>query len=52
LLNAEAVRVRAHRMLDIGLAGRLRHFRIKLENLNVAADLVIERAGGGSLGAG
>ena len=42
LLNAEAVRVRAHRMLDIGLAGRLRHFRIKLENLNVAADLVIE----------
>jgi hypothetical protein len=42
LLNAEAVRVRAHRMLDIALAGRLQHFSIRLENLDIAADLVIE----------
>ena len=41
LLSAEAVRARAHRMLAIGLAGGLPHFRIKPDKLETAADLVI-----------
>jgi hypothetical protein len=41
LLSAEAVRVRAHRMLDIGLDNRLRHFRIDLERLGATVDLVL-----------
>lgn len=41
LLNAEAVRVRAHRMLEIGLDDRLAHFRIDLGRLEDAVDLVL-----------
>ena len=41
LLSAEAVRERAHRMLDIGLADRLPHFRVELGKLPVAVDLVV-----------
>jgi hypothetical protein len=41
LLNAEAVRSRAHRMLDLGLADCLPHFLVRLERLGAAADLVI-----------
>jgi len=41
LLSAEAVRARAHRMLAIGLADRLAHFRISLEKLEMAADVTI-----------
>jgi hypothetical protein len=41
LLSAEAVRVRAHRMLDIGLDNRLRHFRIDLERFGATVDLVL-----------
>ena len=41
ILNAEAVRARAHRMLDLGLNGRLRHFRIDLGRLDATVDLVL-----------
>jgi hypothetical protein len=41
LLSAEAVRVRAHRMLDIGLGDGLAHFRIDLGRLEAAVDLVL-----------
>jgi hypothetical protein len=41
LLSADAVRVRAHRMLKIGLDDRLRHFRIDLAKLDAAVDLVL-----------
>jgi Protein of unknown function (DUF1688) len=41
LLSAEAVRARAHQMLALGLADRLAHFRIRPENLEAAADLVV-----------
>ena len=41
LLSAEAVRERAHRMLDIGLADRLPHFRVELGKLPAAVDLVV-----------
>ena len=41
LLNAQAVRDRAHRMLAIGLDGKLPHFRIDLGRLTAAADLVV-----------
>jgi Protein of unknown function (DUF1688) len=41
LLSAEAVRVRAHRMLEIGLDNRLRHFRVDLERLGATVDLVL-----------
>ena len=41
LLNAAAVRSRAHRMLDIGLNDQLRHFRINPGRLDVAVDLVL-----------
>jgi hypothetical protein len=42
LLTAKAVRTRAHRMLEIGLAGKLPHFRIDLPLLGVATDLTLE----------
>ncbi len=41
LLTAQAVRARAQRMLAVGLEDRLPHFRIRLENLDAVADLVI-----------
>ncbi len=42
LLSAQAVRERAHRMLAIGLEGKLRHFRVDLDRLDPAIDLVLE----------
>jgi len=41
LLNAAAVRARANRMLALGLDDKLPNFRIKLERLDDAADLVV-----------
>ena len=42
LLNASAVRERAHRMLAIGLDDRLPNFRIHLDRMDGAVDLVLE----------
>lgn len=42
LLNAQAVRDRAQRMLAIGLDGKLPHFRVDLSRLDAAVDLVID----------
>src|SRR6185295_9623144 len=42
LLSADAVRQRAHRLLAIGLADGLAHFRIDLGRLDTTADLVVE----------
>jgi hypothetical protein len=42
LLSAEAVRERAHRMLAIGLEDRLPNFRIDLDRMDGAVDLVLE----------
>jgi Protein of unknown function (DUF1688) len=42
LLSAQAVRERAHRMLAIGLDGKLPHFHIDLARLPAAVDLVLE----------
>ena len=42
LLNARAVRERAHRMLAIGLDGKLSNFRIHLDRLDNAVELVLE----------
>jgi hypothetical protein len=42
LLSAQAVRERAHRLLALGLAGELDHFRIDPDKLLDAAELVIE----------
>lgn len=42
LLSARAVRERAHRMLAIGLEDRLPNFRIHLDRMDGAADLVLE----------
>jgi hypothetical protein len=42
LLNAAAVRERAHRMLSIGLEDRLTGFRIDLDRMASAVDLVLE----------
>ncbi len=42
LLNARAVRERAHRMLEIGLEDKLPNFRIRLERMDSAVDLVLE----------
>ena len=42
LLNAKAVRERAQRMLAIGLDDRLPNFRIHLERLDSAVDLVLQ----------
>jgi hypothetical protein len=41
LLNALAVRDRAHRMLEIGLNGGLSHFCIDLRSLDAVVDLVL-----------
>jgi hypothetical protein len=41
LLSADAVRVRAHRMLELGLDGKLGHFRIDLGRLDATVDLVL-----------
>jgi hypothetical protein len=41
-LSARAVRDRAQRMLALGLAEKLRHFRVDLRGLDVATDLVLE----------
>jgi hypothetical protein len=40
-LNAEAVRVRAHRMLEMCLNDELPHFRVDLGRLDAAVDLVL-----------
>jgi hypothetical protein len=42
LLNAAAVRERAHRMLAIGLEDKLPNFRIDLDRMASAVDLVLE----------
>jgi hypothetical protein len=42
LLNAAAVRDRAHRMLAIGLEDRLPNFRIHLDSMDSAVDLVLK----------
>jgi hypothetical protein len=41
LLNAQAVRDRAHRMLALGLDDKLPHFRVDLDRLADATDLVL-----------
>jgi hypothetical protein len=41
LLSAAAVRERAHRILEAGLADRLEHFRVYLRHLEDAADLTV-----------
>jgi hypothetical protein len=41
LLSAQAVRTRAHRMLDIGLNDQLMHFRVDLGRLGDAVDRVL-----------
>ncbi len=42
LLNAAAVRERAHRLLAIGLEDRLPNFRVHLDRMEATADLVVE----------
>ena len=42
LLNASAVRERAHRMLAIGLDDRLPNFRVHLDRMDGVVDLVLE----------
>jgi hypothetical protein len=42
LLNARAVRERAHRMLAIGLDDKLPNFRIHLDRMDSAVDLVLQ----------
>ncbi|WP_312014900.1 URC4/urg3 family protein [Bradyrhizobium sp. AUGA SZCCT0169] len=42
LLNAGAVRERAHRMLAIGLDDKLPNFRVHLDRMDSAVDLVLE----------
>lgn len=42
LLNASAVRERAHRMLAIGLEDRLPNFRVHLDRMDGVVDLVLE----------
>jgi len=42
LLSAKAVRERAHRMLAIGLDDRLPNFRIQLDRMDSAVDLVLK----------
>jgi hypothetical protein len=41
LLTAAAIRERAHRILEAGLAGRLEYFRVDLHGLEQAADLTV-----------
>lgn len=43
LLSARAVRERAHRLLELGLADRLTHFRVAPERLAGAVDLVLRQ---------
>jgi Protein of unknown function (DUF1688) len=42
LLTAAAVRQRCHRLLALGLDGKLQHFSVELDRLDAAADLVID----------
>ena len=42
LLNAQAVRDRAQRMLALGLDDKLPHFRVDLGRLDAAVDLVAD----------
>jgi hypothetical protein len=42
LLNARAVRERAHRMLALGLEDKLPHFRIDIDRIDDVVELVIE----------
>jgi len=42
LLNAQAVRERAHRMLALGLADKLPNFRLDMARLDAAVDLAVE----------
>jgi hypothetical protein len=42
LLNAKAVRERAHRMLAIGVEDRLPNFRIHLDRMDATVELVLE----------
>ena len=42
LLNAGAVRERAHRLLAIGLEDRLPNFRVHLDRMDATAELVVE----------
>lgn len=42
LLSARAVRDRAHRLLAIGREDRLPHFRVDLQRMDAAVDLVLE----------
>jgi hypothetical protein len=42
LLNAKAVRERAHRLLEIGLDDGLANFRIQLDRMDSTVDLVLE----------
>src|SRR6476646_1278705 len=42
LLNAGAVRERAHRMLAIGLDDKLPNFRVHLDRMDSTAELVVE----------
>ncbi len=42
LLSAEAVRARAHRLLAIGLDGKLPSFRIDSDRMDAAVDLVLD----------
>jgi Protein of unknown function (DUF1688) len=42
LLNAKAVRERAHRMLEIGLEDRLPNFRIHLDRMDGTVELVLK----------
>jgi hypothetical protein len=42
LLNAKAVRERAHRMLAVGLDDKLPNFRIHLDRMDSAVELVLE----------
>src|ERR1700674_4125620 len=41
LLRAEAVRSRAHRLLALGIKDELAHFRVRLDRLDAALDLVL-----------
>lgn len=41
LLSAEAVRTRAHKLLALGVEGRLPHFRVDLPKLDKVADRVL-----------
>ncbi|MBS0536836.1 MAG: URC4/urg3 family protein [Proteobacteria bacterium] len=41
LLNADAVRSRAHLLLALGLEGRLPHFQVEMKKLDAVADRVI-----------